>query len=101
MNDASVTIQVPHVQKIDVAETGLVWPRDGMLVVFLTGIECQSERRVEYGVPIFSKIPYLNRLFKNTAIGRESVSIAGIITVSAITAQDRAVHAASTASQSY
>lgn len=29
--------------------------------------------RVERGVPIFGKIPYLNRLFKNVGIGTEKV----------------------------
>ncbi|MGL4941654.1 MAG: hypothetical protein ACRC46_00500 [Thermoguttaceae bacterium] len=87
-SDVAVNIQVPHVEKIELAETGLVWPSDGMLVVFLTGIERTQEREVrqEYGTPVLNKIPYINRLFKNTAIeiGRETVLVTGILTVNVI-----------------
>ena len=34
----------------------------------------------EFGVPILSKIPYLNRLFKNVGIGRETQSLMMMVT---------------------
>ena len=40
--------------------------------ILLGGIKRLREARTERGTPILSKIPYLNRLFKNSAIGRET-----------------------------
>jgi type II secretory pathway component GspD/PulD (secretin) len=31
-----------------------------------------SEGRTEFGPPVISQVPYLNRLFKNVGIGRET-----------------------------
>ena len=39
-----------------------------------------TEGRNEFGPPILSKIPYLNRLFKNVAYGREGRSILIMVT---------------------
>jgi hypothetical protein len=38
----------------------------------LTGWTQQREVRSEFGPPVLSKIPYVNRLFKNTSYGRET-----------------------------
>lgn len=35
--------------------------------------DVRRQVRVERGVPVFGKIPYLNRLFKNVGIGTEKV----------------------------
>ncbi len=43
--------------------------------VLLGGIKRLSEGRNERGVPMLSKIPYINRLFKNVGIGRETQSL--------------------------
>jgi general secretion pathway protein D len=37
--------------------------------VLLGGIKRMSEGRSEGGLPLLSSIPYINRLFRNTAIG--------------------------------
>jgi len=39
---------------------------------YLGGIKRLSEGRNEFGVPMLGKLPVANRLFKNTAIGRET-----------------------------
>jgi general secretion pathway protein D len=43
--------------------------------VLLGGIKRLSEGRKEIGVPLLSKVPYINRLFKNVGIGRETDSL--------------------------
>jgi len=48
--------------------------------VLLGGIKRLSEGRGEYGVPMLDKIPYLNRLFKNASIGRETQSLMMMVT---------------------
>ena len=42
--------------------------------------EALSEGRNEFGPPILSKIPYLNRLFKNVGYGREAQSLLIMVT---------------------
>ena len=44
------------------------------------GLKRLSESRNEFGPPILSKIPYINRLFRNTGYGRESTSLLMMIT---------------------
>jgi hypothetical protein len=67
-----------------VADKGLTWSADGMLVVIHQSSHL-SEGRVEAGVEprprIIGKIPYVQRLFSNVAIGREEQTLLGIITV--------------------
>jgi type II secretory pathway component GspD/PulD (secretin) len=48
--------------------------------VLLGGLKTLSEGRNEAGPPILSKIPYINRLFKNVAYGRESQSLLIMVT---------------------
>ena len=48
--------------------------------VLLGGIKRLSEGRNESGVPILSKIPYINRLFKNVGIGRTTSSLMMMVT---------------------
>ena len=48
--------------------------------VLLGGIKRLSEGRTEYGVPILDKIPYLDRLFKNVGIGRDTSSLMMMVT---------------------
>ena len=63
------TVQLPTFAFISVATTVSV-PDGGS--VLLGGIKRLSEGRNEFGVPILNKIPYVNRLFKNVAVGRET-----------------------------
>ena len=48
--------------------------------MLLGGIKRLSEGRNEFGVPILDKIPYLDRLFKNVGIGRETQSLMMMVT---------------------
>ena len=48
--------------------------------VLLGGIKRLNEGRNEFGVPLLSKVPYINRLFRNVAIGRETDSLMMMVT---------------------
>ena len=74
---SGVTVQLPTFSFVTVTTTVSV-PDGG--TVLLGGIKRLSEARNEYGVPILDKIPYLNRLFKNTSIGRDTSSLMMMVT---------------------
>ena len=44
------------------------------------GIKRMSEGRTERGVPFLSNIPYVNRLFKNVGIGRDTSNLMMMVT---------------------
>jgi general secretion pathway protein D len=71
------TVQLPTFSFISVTTTVSV-PDGG--TVLLGGIKRLNEGRNEYGVPILNKIPYINRLFKNVGIGRETQSLMMMVT---------------------
>ncbi len=71
------TVQLPTFSFITVTTTVSV-PDGG--TVLLGGIKRLSEGRNEFGVPILNKIPYINRLFKNVAVGRETQSLMMMVT---------------------
>jgi type II secretory pathway component GspD/PulD (secretin) len=48
--------------------------------VLLGGLKTMSEGRNEFGPPILSKIPYISRLFRNVAYGREASSLVLMVT---------------------
>lgn len=70
-------IQQPIVNTISIGTTVLV-PDGG--TVLLGGLKFLNEGRNELGPPILSKIPYVNRLFKNVGYGRESASLMLMVT---------------------
>ncbi len=70
-------IQQPVTNFINVQTTAVV-PDGG--TVLLGGLKRLSEGRNEFGPPILSKIPYLNRLVKNVGYGRETENILMMIT---------------------
>jgi type II secretory pathway component GspD/PulD (secretin) len=70
-------ISAPSVNTITVNTTVTV-PDGG--TVLMGGLKIMSEGRNEYGAPILSKIPYLNRLFKNTSFGRDARSLMIMVT---------------------
>ncbi|HEY1785507.1 MAG TPA: hypothetical protein VGG30_08160, partial [Pirellulales bacterium] len=72
-----ITVQLPSFSFVTVTTTVSV-PDGG--TVLLGGIKRLSEGRNEFGVPILSKIPYINRLFKNVGIGRETQSLMMMVT---------------------
>ena len=71
------TVQLPTFAIVSVSTTVSV-PDGG--TVLLGGIKRLSEGRNEFGVPILSKLPYINRLFKNVGIGRETQSLMMMVT---------------------
>ncbi len=71
------TIQQPEFLFTTVTTTVSV-PDGG--TVLLGGIKRLREGRNEFGVPILSKIPYINRLFKNVGIGRTTDSLMLMVT---------------------
>ncbi len=77
VTNEGTTVQLPTFNFVTVTTTVSV-PDGG--TVLLGGIKRLSEGRTERGVPILSKIPYINRLFKNTAIGRTTESLMMMVT---------------------
>ncbi len=71
------TVQLPSFATVGVQTTVSV-PDGG--TILLGGIKRLSEGRNERGVPLFSKIPYVNRLFKNVGIGRTTQSLMLMVT---------------------
>jgi general secretion pathway protein D len=70
-------IQQPAQTSVSVQTTVAV-PDGG--TVLMGGLKRLSEARSEYGPPILSKIPYINRLFKNVGYGREAESLMIMVT---------------------
>jgi general secretion pathway protein D len=77
VSSQGTTVQLPSFSFFSVSTTVSV-PDGG--TVLLGGVKRLSEGRNEFGVPILSKIPYLNRLFKNVGIGRETQSLMMMVT---------------------
>jgi general secretion pathway protein D len=71
------TIQLPTFSFTTVSTTVSV-PDGG--TILLGGIKRLREGRNEFGVPGLNKIPYVNRLFKNVGIGRETQSLMLMVT---------------------
>lgn len=74
---SGTTVQLPTYITTSVSTTVSV-PDGG--TVLLGGIKRLREGRVERGVPMVSKLPYINRLFKNVGIGRETESLMMMVT---------------------
>ncbi|NDC52889.1 MAG: hypothetical protein EBZ74_01030 [Planctomycetia bacterium] len=77
VKSSGTTIQLPEFVFTTVQTTVSV-PDGG--TVLLGGIKRLREGRNEYGVPILSKIPYINRLFKNVGLGRVTDSLMLMVT---------------------
>jgi len=71
------TVQLPTFSFVTVTTTVSV-PDGG--TVLLGGIKRLSEGRNERGVPVLSKVPYINRLFRNVGIGRTTQSLMMMVT---------------------
>ncbi|HEY2412650.1 MAG TPA: hypothetical protein VGI40_10430 [Pirellulaceae bacterium] len=76
-NTTGVTVQLPTFKFVSVVTTVSV-PDGG--TVLLGGIKRLTEGRNEFGVPLLSKVPYINRLFKNVSIGRNTSSLMMMVT---------------------
>ncbi|MCE5269472.1 MAG: hypothetical protein LLG00_16470, partial [Planctomycetaceae bacterium] len=75
--NTGTTVQLPTFSYVTVTTTVSV-PDGG--TVLLGGIKRLSEGRNEFGVPLLNKLPYINRLFQNVAIGRETQSLMMMVT---------------------
>ena len=75
--NSGTTVQLPTFSFVTVTTTVSV-PDGG--TVLLGGIKRLSEGRNEFGVPMLDKMPYINRLFKNVGIGRETQSLMMMVT---------------------
>ncbi len=62
-----------------VPPSGTVTVPDGGTVL-LGGVKRLNEERKEFGVPVLSKTPLLNRLFRNVGIGRTTSSLMLMVT---------------------
>ncbi len=71
------TVQLPTFAFTQVSTTVSV-PDGG--TILLGGIKRLSEGRTERGVPMLSKIPYISRLFRNVAVGRDASSLMLMVT---------------------
>jgi general secretion pathway protein D len=82
VNGASETVEGTTVQLPTFATTLItttVSVPDGGTVL-LGGIKRMREARTERGVPLLSKLPWVNRLFKNVGIGRDAQSLMMMVT---------------------
>jgi type II secretory pathway component GspD/PulD (secretin) len=73
----TTTIQLPNTTTNTITTTVTV-PDGG--TVLLGGVKTLNEQRIEYGVPILSKTPLIDRLFRNIGIGRNSTSLMLMVT---------------------
>ncbi|MEA2632570.1 MAG: hypothetical protein QOE66_2789, partial [Chloroflexota bacterium] len=71
------TIQLPQFT-ITSVQTTVTVPDGG--TVLLGGVKRLNEERREFGVPVLAKTPYLNRLFRNVGIGRNTSSLMLMVT---------------------
>ena len=71
------TIQLPNTTTNTITTTVTV-PDGG--TVLLGGVKSLTEQRIEYGVPVLSKTPLIDRLFRNVGIGRNSQSLMLMVT---------------------
>jgi type II secretory pathway component GspD/PulD (secretin) len=70
-------VQTPNIATVAIRTTVAV-PDGG--TVLLGGLKALSEARSEYGPPLLSKVPYINRLFKNVGYGRSTESLLIMVT---------------------
>ena len=73
----NATIQLPNFTNTTVS-TVVTVPDGG--TVLLGGVKQLQEQRLEYGVPVLSKTPWIDRLFRNVGIGRTTNSLMLMVT---------------------
>nr|WP_303652723.1 hypothetical protein [Paludisphaera mucosa] len=71
------TIQLPNTT-VTTVNTTVTVPDGG--TVLLGGVKQLQEQRLEYGVPVLSKAPWIDRLFRNVGIGRTTSSLMLMVT---------------------
>jgi len=70
-------VQQPALSLVSI-QTSVSIPDGG--TVIMGGLKTLSEGRNEFGPPVLSKVPYVNRLFKNVGFGRETQSLLIMVT---------------------
>ena len=70
-------IQKPRIEKLVVEKT-LAIPDGGTALIHCG--EMTTTTRSEYGPPVLSKVPYVNRLFKNVGVGNETCHLLMLVT---------------------
>jgi type II secretory pathway component GspD/PulD (secretin) len=70
-------VQLPNTTVTNILTTVTV-PDGG--TVLLGGVKRLREQRIEFGVPVLSKTPMINRLFRNIGIGRTTDSLMLMVT---------------------
>jgi hypothetical protein len=78
-------IQQPSVVAQTMQQTVTV-PDGG--TVLLGGMKTVHEARTEYGPPVLSKVPYVNRLFKNVGYARETEHVLVMVTPRVIVTEE-------------
>ena len=71
------TVQLPNTTTTTITTTVTV-PDGG--TVLLGGVKQLNEERTEFGVPVVSKLPLIDRLFRNVGIGRTTNSVMLMVT---------------------
>jgi general secretion pathway protein D len=74
---SGTSVQLPSYAFLNVSTTVSV-PDGG--TILLGGVKRLSEGRNEFGVPLLSHIPYVDRLFRNVSVGRETQSLMMMVT---------------------
>ncbi len=87
-------VQQPSLTTLSLEKTATI--PDGGTVVF-GGLHRIVEGRNEYGPPVLSKIPYLNRCFRNVGYGRESMEMLVLATPRIIVNEEEEAKAVLTA----
>ncbi|HTK76424.1 MAG TPA: hypothetical protein VL371_14260, partial [Gemmataceae bacterium] len=70
-------VQQPQFATVQIQTTVMV-PDGG--TVIMGGLKTLSEGRNEFGPPVLSKLPYIDRLFRNVGYGREAQSLLIMVT---------------------
>jgi general secretion pathway protein D len=78
-------IQKPRLHKVAIDKT-LCIPEGGTAV--LSAGKRVRQVRTEYGPPTLSKIPYVNRMFKNVGYGRETENLLVLVTPRVIVSEE-------------
>lgn len=71
-------LQVPQVETFTIEKADLTLPSGGHAII--PGPATTVEARNEFGPPFLSKVPYVNRMFKNVGIARTTVRTYLVVT---------------------
>lgn len=93
-NTSTQYVQRPHVRRESLKTTLKL--KDGQSAL-LYGWSKPIETRTEYGPPVLSRVPYVNRLFKNVGYGREEGRVLILVTSRLIVNEAEEVSAATPA----